>query len=145
MVTNLDVNRRRVHRACPFHVLVAHCLQSADDDFRIVGEGLADEVHGAVGEGRRRTGRAEVVALDLTDERWKAIERVGWGASPDPRPSLCEDCDRRFVTDAPSLACRAQASTAESGPARARRPVEAGSPASVDDATGPDCQWRLPG
>ncbi|MFG2220424.1 replication-relaxation family protein [Streptomyces sp. NPDC048685] len=35
----------------------------------------------------------------FTDERWKAIERVGWGASPEPRPSLCGDCDRRFVTD----------------------------------------------
>ncbi|MGP3638396.1 hypothetical protein ACTU45_34690 [Streptomyces sp. 24-1644] len=35
----------------------------------------------------------------FTDERWKAIERVGWGASPEPRPSLCEDCNRRYVTD----------------------------------------------
>ncbi|MDX2629781.1 replication-relaxation family protein [Streptomyces scabiei] len=35
----------------------------------------------------------------FTDERWKATERVGWGASPEPRPSLCGDCDRRFVTD----------------------------------------------
>ncbi|WP_406415202.1 replication-relaxation family protein [Streptomyces sp. NBC_00873] len=35
----------------------------------------------------------------FTDERWKAIERVGWGVPPEPRPSLCEDCDRRFVTD----------------------------------------------
>jgi hypothetical protein len=35
----------------------------------------------------------------FSDERWKATERVGWGASPEPRPSLCGDCDRRFVTD----------------------------------------------
>lgn len=35
----------------------------------------------------------------FTDERWKATERVGWGASSEPRLSLCEDCDRRFVTD----------------------------------------------
>ncbi|MFF0451665.1 replication-relaxation family protein [Streptomyces sp. NPDC004609] len=35
----------------------------------------------------------------FTDERWKAIEHVGRGASPEPRPSLCEDCDRRYVID----------------------------------------------
>ncbi|MEU0671999.1 hypothetical protein ABZ330_03780 [Streptomyces sp. NPDC006172] len=36
----------------------------------------------------------------FTDERWKATERrVGWGAFSEPRPSLCGDCDRRFVTD----------------------------------------------
>ncbi|MFJ3513118.1 replication-relaxation family protein [Streptomyces luteogriseus] len=35
----------------------------------------------------------------FTDERWKATERAGWGASPEPRPSLCGDCDRRFVTE----------------------------------------------
>ena len=34
----------------------------------------------------------------FTDEWWKAIERVGWGASREPRPSLCGDCDRRYVT-----------------------------------------------
>ncbi|MFI6063153.1 replication-relaxation family protein [Streptomyces sp. NPDC051286] len=35
----------------------------------------------------------------FTDERWKATERVGWGVSPEPNPTLCGDCDRRFVTD----------------------------------------------
>ncbi len=35
----------------------------------------------------------------FTDERWKTTERVGWGASPEPNPTLCGDCDRRFVTD----------------------------------------------
>ncbi|MFC9624878.1 hypothetical protein ACFTXM_34585 [Streptomyces sp. NPDC056930] len=35
----------------------------------------------------------------FTDERWKAIERVGWGVSQESRPSLCGDCDQRFVTD----------------------------------------------
>lgn len=35
----------------------------------------------------------------FTDERWKATERVGWGAAAEPNPTLCEDCDRRFVTD----------------------------------------------
>ncbi|MEK8141702.1 hypothetical protein NKH18_01000 [Streptomyces sp. M10(2022)] len=36
----------------------------------------------------------------FTDERWKATERVGWGVTQEPRPSLCGDCDRRYVTDA---------------------------------------------
>ncbi|MFC9625029.1 hypothetical protein ACFTXM_35415 [Streptomyces sp. NPDC056930] len=36
---------------------------------------------------------------EFTDERWKAIERVGWGVPPESRPSLCGDCDQRFVTD----------------------------------------------
>ncbi|MCX4799880.1 replication-relaxation family protein [Streptomyces sp. NBC_01242] len=35
----------------------------------------------------------------FTDERWKATERIGWGTTQEPRPSLCGDCDRRFVTD----------------------------------------------
>ncbi|MGK5628580.1 replication-relaxation family protein [Streptomyces sp. URMC 123] len=35
----------------------------------------------------------------FTDERWKAIRRVGSGVTPEPRPSLCEDCDQRFLTD----------------------------------------------
>lgn len=35
----------------------------------------------------------------FTDERWKAIERVGWGVPSGPRPSLCGDCDQRLVTD----------------------------------------------
>ncbi|MEW2490462.1 hypothetical protein [Streptomyces sp. NPDC048411] len=35
----------------------------------------------------------------FTDERWKATERVGWGTSPEPNPTLCGDCDRRFVID----------------------------------------------
>ncbi|WP_434600163.1 replication-relaxation family protein [Streptomyces sp. A5-4] len=35
----------------------------------------------------------------FTDERWKATERVGWGVTPEPNPSLCGDCDRRYVTD----------------------------------------------
>lgn len=36
---------------------------------------------------------------EFTDERWKAIERSGWGVPQEPRPSLCGDCDRRYVTD----------------------------------------------
>ncbi|MFE3907273.1 hypothetical protein ACFXPY_45425 [Streptomyces sp. NPDC059153] len=36
---------------------------------------------------------------NFTDERWKAIEHVGWGVPPEPRPSLCDDCDQRYVTD----------------------------------------------
>ncbi|MER6409291.1 hypothetical protein ABT269_38855 [Streptomyces viridosporus] len=36
---------------------------------------------------------------EFTDERWKATERVVWGASPEFRPTLCGDCDRRFETD----------------------------------------------
>ncbi|MGA5364227.1 replication-relaxation family protein [Streptomyces purpurascens] len=36
---------------------------------------------------------------EFTDERWRAVEHVGWGASQEPRPSLCEDCDRQAVTE----------------------------------------------
>ncbi|MER7057930.1 hypothetical protein [Streptomyces sp. NPDC000351] len=36
---------------------------------------------------------------DLTDERWRATERVDRGTAQEPRPSLCQDCDRRYVTD----------------------------------------------
>ncbi|MFG2987309.1 hypothetical protein ACGFYQ_39765 [Streptomyces sp. NPDC048258] len=52
-------------------------------------------------------GQSSTVCTDcgakFTDERWKAIERVGWGAPQEPRPSLCEDCDQRFVTDVQAL------------------------------------------
>ncbi|WP_248511479.1 hypothetical protein [Streptomyces sp. D2-8] len=37
--------------------------------------------------------------VEFTDERWKAIERAGWGVPQEPRPSLCGDCDRRYDTD----------------------------------------------
>ncbi|MFI8007925.1 replication-relaxation family protein [Streptomyces sp. NPDC086010] len=50
----------------------------------------------------QRQGRRPVCTecgATFTDERWKATERVGWGASPEPRPTLCGDCDRQFVTD----------------------------------------------
>ncbi|MGW1769808.1 hypothetical protein ACWCQL_37905 [Streptomyces sp. NPDC002073] len=36
---------------------------------------------------------------DFTDERWRATERVGWGTTQEPRPTLCGDCDRRHETD----------------------------------------------
>ncbi|MEU5431566.1 replication-relaxation family protein [Streptomyces olivoreticuli] len=36
---------------------------------------------------------------EFTDERWRAVEHVGWGAAQEPRPSLCEDCDRQAVTE----------------------------------------------
>ncbi|MFJ6438596.1 hypothetical protein [Streptomyces sp. NPDC091416] len=35
----------------------------------------------------------------FADERWKATARLGWSRSPAKRPSLCEDCDRRFESD----------------------------------------------
>ncbi|GHH55729.1 replication-relaxation family protein [Streptomyces candidus] len=36
----------------------------------------------------------------FTDERWQAVERTGWDAlRPEARPTLCGDCDRRYVTD----------------------------------------------
>jgi hypothetical protein len=35
----------------------------------------------------------------FTDERWRAVERVGWGTAQEPRPSLRGDCDRQAVTD----------------------------------------------
>jgi hypothetical protein len=36
----------------------------------------------------------------FTDERWKAVERTGWGTVPmESRPTLCGDCDRQYVTD----------------------------------------------
>ncbi|MFI0193078.1 hypothetical protein ACH4PW_36885 [Streptomyces sp. NPDC017082] len=32
----------------------------------------------------------------FTNERWKAVERIGWGVLlPEPRPTLCGDCDQR--------------------------------------------------
>ncbi|WP_260334609.1 replication-relaxation family protein [Streptomyces beigongshangae] len=34
----------------------------------------------------------------FTDERWQAVERTGWGTVQEPRPTLCGDCDRRYVT-----------------------------------------------
>lgn len=36
---------------------------------------------------------------EFTDERWRAVEHVGWGAAPELRPSLCEDCDRQAATE----------------------------------------------
>ncbi|WP_437105474.1 hypothetical protein [Streptomyces sp. enrichment culture] len=36
---------------------------------------------------------------EFTDERWRAVERVGWGTAQEPRPSLCGDCDRQADTD----------------------------------------------
>ncbi|MGW1007728.1 replication-relaxation family protein [Streptomyces sp. NPDC002520] len=36
---------------------------------------------------------------DFTDERWRATERVGWGTTQEPRPTLCGDCDQRHETD----------------------------------------------
>lgn len=51
-------------------------------------------------EGEARRPVCAGCGAKFTDERWRAIERVGRGcASPEPRPSLCGDCDRRFVTD----------------------------------------------
>ncbi|MFJ3439363.1 replication-relaxation family protein [Streptomyces cyaneofuscatus] len=36
----------------------------------------------------------------FTDERWKAVERVGWGTGPtEARPTLCGDCDQRQEVD----------------------------------------------
>ncbi|MEU9108872.1 replication-relaxation family protein [Streptomyces xanthophaeus] len=36
----------------------------------------------------------------FTDERWEAVNRVGWGAVPqETRPSLCEGCDQRYTAD----------------------------------------------
>ncbi|MFE1453404.1 replication-relaxation family protein [Streptomyces olivaceoviridis] len=36
----------------------------------------------------------------FTDERWRAVERVGWGTTQEPRPTLCGDCDRQADADA---------------------------------------------
>jgi hypothetical protein len=37
----------------------------------------------------------------FTDERWQAVERTGWDAlPPEARPTLCGDCDQRYVTNA---------------------------------------------
>ncbi|MFJ9797710.1 hypothetical protein [Streptomyces sp. NPDC101145] len=36
----------------------------------------------------------------FTDERWQAVEHAGWGTPPEPRPSLCGDCDRWYVSNA---------------------------------------------
>ncbi|GHE56231.1 hypothetical protein GCM10018785_26900 [Streptomyces longispororuber] len=37
---------------------------------------------------------------DFTDARWQATERVGWGnTAPEPRPTLCGDCDQQHETD----------------------------------------------
>ncbi|MFG2979462.1 replication-relaxation family protein [Streptomyces sp. NPDC048331] len=57
---------------------------------------------GAERDGFQRAARRPVCTdcgATFTDERWKATERVGWGVPPEPRPSLCGDCDWRFVTD----------------------------------------------
>ncbi|MER6501867.1 replication-relaxation family protein [Streptomyces sp. NPDC001455] len=57
---------------------------------------------GAPEQGFRRYARRPVCTecgAGFTDERWRAVERVGWGASQEPRLSLCEDCDRQAVTD----------------------------------------------
>ncbi|MGW7137459.1 hypothetical protein [Streptomyces xanthophaeus] len=36
----------------------------------------------------------------FTDERWKAVERGGWGVlSQEANPTLCEDCDERYEAD----------------------------------------------
>ncbi|MER6601600.1 replication-relaxation family protein [Streptomyces parvus] len=36
----------------------------------------------------------------FTDERWKAVERTGWGPVPmEPRPTLCGNCDLQFESD----------------------------------------------
>ncbi|MFD4635499.1 hypothetical protein ACFVYR_37830 [Streptomyces sp. NPDC058284] len=36
---------------------------------------------------------------DFTDERWQATERVGWGTTQEPRPTLCGACDQRHEND----------------------------------------------
>jgi hypothetical protein len=36
---------------------------------------------------------------EFTDERWRAVERAGWGTTQEPRPTLCGDCDRQADTD----------------------------------------------
>ncbi|HBF85879.1 MAG TPA: hypothetical protein DD420_39970 [Streptomyces sp.] len=36
----------------------------------------------------------------FTDERWKAVNRPGWGPVPmEARPTLCGDCDQQYDTD----------------------------------------------
>ncbi|WP_250293536.1 hypothetical protein [Streptomyces atroolivaceus] len=36
----------------------------------------------------------------FTVERWQAVERTGWDAlPPEARPTLCWDCDQRYITD----------------------------------------------
>ncbi|MEV5687558.1 replication-relaxation family protein [Streptomyces sp. NPDC052164] len=38
--------------------------------------------------------------MPFTDERWKAVNRTGWGpVRMEPRPTLCGDCDQQYVTD----------------------------------------------
>ncbi|BDH12855.1 hypothetical protein [Streptomyces hygroscopicus] len=34
----------------------------------------------------------------FTDERWKAIEPVGWGTPRETHPHLCDDCKQRAIT-----------------------------------------------
>ncbi|MFI2511570.1 hypothetical protein [Streptomyces sp. NPDC018972] len=50
---------------------------------------------------RRNTRRSVCTecGADFTDERWKAVERIGWGTAQERRPSLCGDCDQRHETD----------------------------------------------
>ncbi|MFE3905693.1 replication-relaxation family protein [Streptomyces sp. NPDC059153] len=58
--------------------------------------------HGAEQQNFQREAHRPVCTecgANFTDERWKAIEHVGWGVPQEPRPSLCDDCDQRFVTD----------------------------------------------
>ncbi|MFC9035298.1 hypothetical protein [Streptomyces arboris] len=36
----------------------------------------------------------------FTDERWKAVERTGWGlVRMEARPTLCGNCDLQFESD----------------------------------------------
>lgn len=87
----------------------------------------------------RRPACAECGAY-FSGDRWKAVERVGWGVIPERHPSLCGACDRRFVTDV-RQAWPARAgikSRARSCPSR--RLAAPGSPASAGEAAGPGYQ-----
>ncbi|GGV51099.1 hypothetical protein GCM10010245_80370 [Streptomyces spectabilis] len=68
---------------------------------------------------------------DFTDERWRAVERVGWDASPGLRPTLCGDCDRRYETDG-KQAWPGEPGSEEPGPGRAHA-----------EGRSPDCGPRL--
>ncbi|MEE1931189.1 replication-relaxation family protein [Streptomyces sp. TRM 70351] len=46
----------------------------------------------------RRPDCAECGAA-FTDERWQTVERADWGTPSEPRPSLCGDCDRWYVSN----------------------------------------------
>lgn len=71
----------------------------AEEEYRAREEKYQEQAAKKAAEREVRRPVCTGCGATFIDERWKAIERVGWGASPEPRPTLCTDCDRQFVTD----------------------------------------------